>query len=62
MHSKNSAGLLDRITGSLQTLTGYRNTLLCPEFENVRQYTNHLSAKLIVIHDVAAKIQKERIG
>uniref|UniRef100_T1HXK4 PX domain-containing protein n=1 Tax=Rhodnius prolixus TaxID=13249 RepID=T1HXK4_RHOPR len=61
MHSKNSAGLLDRITGSLQTLTGYRNTLLCPEFENVRQYTNHLSAKLIVIHDVAAKIQKERI-
>ncbi|KAK9511893.1 hypothetical protein O3M35_000460 [Rhynocoris fuscipes] len=63
MHARNSSGFLDRITGSLQTLTGYnlRNSQINPEFENVRQYTNNLSTKLSVMHDVAARIQKERI-
>uniref|UniRef100_A0A0A9XWN7 Sorting nexin-30 n=1 Tax=Lygus hesperus TaxID=30085 RepID=A0A0A9XWN7_LYGHE len=64
MHSKASPGILDRLTGSLQTLTGTYSARGCsvnPEFKAIKTYVNNLADKLTSIQSVNFKIYKERL-
>ncbi|KAF6204989.1 hypothetical protein GE061_019156 [Apolygus lucorum] len=64
MHSKASPGILDRLTGSLQTLSGTYSARGCtvnPEFKAIKTYVNNLAEKLTSIQSVNFKIYKERL-
>jgi len=62
MHSKGSNGLLNKLSGSLNTLAGYlpKHTVMYSEFDNVRQYVNGLSLKISGLYSLTVKVHRDR--